>query len=59
MLSSPAEQSALRQTTDLESALRDEAGAAEVERALAAFAAPMAELLSALRAQLAPDVARP
>jgi two-component system sensor histidine kinase/response regulator len=38
--------------TELESALRDDAGAAEVERALAGFAAPMAELLAALGAQL-------
>jgi two-component system sensor histidine kinase/response regulator len=44
--------------TDLESALRDDAGAAEVERTLAAFAAPMAELLAALGAQLAPEAVR-
>jgi two-component system sensor histidine kinase/response regulator len=44
--------------TDLESALRDDAGAAEIERALASFAAPMAELLAALGTQLAPEAAR-
>ena len=44
--------------TELESALRDDAEAAEIQRALAAFAAPMAEMLAALAAQLAPEAAR-